>query len=118
MPARNLKPKAAKSIRRASARKDEWRLYWLAYNVALEPDVLRLLETEDITAYTRWDEIKGGGRSGPHLNNDVWPGVNNCFMFAAPAAAESALRDGVKKIRERFPGEGIKLIIQPCLEIV
>jgi hypothetical protein len=90
-------------------------VYWLAYNVALETDVAELLETLEVRAYTRWDEVKGRGRSGPHLNDAVWPAVNAVYMFAAPAALEARLLAEVKRLRARYPGEGIKCIVQPCL---
>jgi len=89
-------------------------MYWIAYNVALEPDVDELMERLAVKAYTRWDEIKGSGHSGPHLNDDVWPAVNGLVMFAASADLENSLADGVAAIRKLFPGEGIKLIVQPC----
>lgn len=96
----------------------ELRMYWLAYNVALETDVLELIAALEIKAYTRWDEIKGSGHSGPHLNDEVWPAVNAVYMFAAPAALQPRLQAEVLRLRAQFPHEGIKLIILPCLEIV
>ena len=92
-------------------------MYWLAYNVALETDVQELIQTLGIQAYTAWEEVKGTGRSGPHLNDEVWPAVNALLTFAAPAALQPPLVKEVERIRRQFPGEGIKLIVQPCLGI-
>ncbi len=90
------------------------RLYWLAYNAALESDVAELLEQMGIRAYTHWEDVKGSGHSGPHLNDEVWPAVNALYMFAGPAAWETGLAEHVSRIRKRYPGEGIKLLVQPC----
>lgn len=90
------------------------KLYWIAFNVALEPDVHELMDRLAVRAYTRWDDIKGSGNSGPHLNDEVWPAMNGLVMFAADAGLEAALAEGVAAIRKLFPGEGIKLIVQPC----
>lgn len=109
---------APKTAKAAVPSEPEWRLYWLAYNVALETDVQELLVTLEIKAYTAWEEVKGSGRSGPHLNDEVWPAVNALCMFAAPAAWQPRLETAVLAIRKQFPGEGIKLIIQPCLGVV
>jgi hypothetical protein len=95
----------------------ELRLFWIAFNVALEPDVFELLDSLEVTAYTRWDNIKGNGHSGPHLNDEVWPAVNALVMFAADAGLEADLAQGVAAVRRHFPGEGIKLIVQPCSAI-
>jgi hypothetical protein len=92
----------------------EQRLYWLAYNTALETDILELLETLEVEAYTRWDDVKGRGNSGPHLNDEVWPAVNAMYMFVAPASLGAKLIREVQGLRSRYPGEGIKLIVQPC----
>jgi hypothetical protein len=93
------------------------RLYWLAYNVALETDVQELLENLEVQAYTRWDGVKGRGRSGPHLDDEVWPAVNALYVFAAPATLEPKLAAEIQRLRARYPGEGIKCLVQPCLEI-
>jgi hypothetical protein len=93
------------------------RLYWIAFNIALEPDVRELLDHVQIKAYTRWEEVQGAGHSGPHLNDEVWPAVNGLIMFAAASQLERTLADGVIAIRKNFPGEGIKLIVQPCAAI-
>jgi len=112
------KPVRTKRPEPSSApRASEWRLYWLAYNVALETDIQELLERLQIRAYTRWDDVKGRGNSGPHLNDEVWPAVNALYVFAAAASLEGTLRAAVQGLRARYPGEGIKLIVQPCLGI-
>lgn len=95
----------------------EWRMYWVAYNVALETDVAEMIERLEIKAFTRWDEIKGSGHSGPHLNDEVWPAVNALYMFAAPASLETKLAECILRLRGQYPHEGIKLIVQPCLGI-
>lgn len=89
-------------------------LYWLIFNVALETDVKQLLAAQKIRAFSRWDEVKGSGHSGPHLNDEVWPAVNALYVFAAPAALEAKLAQAVAALRKQFPGEGVKLIVQPC----
>jgi hypothetical protein len=115
---KTVRKTAPKAARTALGSGGELRLYWLAYNVALETDINQLLETLEIKGYTAWEEVRGRGRSGPHLNDEVWPAVNALCMFAAPAAWQARLEKAVTDIRRQFPGEGIKLIIQPCLGIV
>lgn len=103
---------------RPAARRPEdgpLRVYWLAYNTALETDVLELLETLGVKAYTRWDDVKGSGNSGPHLSDEVWPAVNALYLFVASAVLEPKLAAEVKRLRARYPHEGIKCIVQPCL---
>lgn len=94
--------------------KSKLNLYWLIFNVALETDVKLLLSKLRIQAFSRWDEVKGSGNSGPHLNDEVWPVVNALYVFAAPAALEAGLAQAVADLRKQFPGEGLKLIVQPC----
>jgi len=115
-----MEPKAkrtaenSKSKARNAQPAEALQVYWVAYNVALETDVVEMIEQLEIKNYTRWDDIKGSGNSGPHLNDEVWPAVNALYMFAAPESLEPALAECVGKIRAQFPGEGIKLIVQPC----
>ena len=112
-----MKAEAGKPSKTPAASRGPWQLYWVAYNTALESDVLSLLTALGIKAYTRWDEVKRSGHSGPHLNDDVWPAVNSLYMFAGPAAWERRLSERVAQLRRQFPGEGIKLIVQSCKRV-
>lgn len=111
------KPARLRAVPKKSTPADEWRMYWLIFNTALESDVIDLLQGLGIKAYSRWDEVKGSGNSGPHLNDEIWPAVNALYIFAAPAALTSSLSGRVENLRKQFPGEGVKLIVQPCLGI-
>ncbi len=102
---------------RRGVKNGDLRLYWVAYNVALETDVAEMLAGLEIKAYTRWDDVKGRGHSGPHLNDEVWPAVNALYMFVAPAALEARLAAEIGRLRARYPGEGIKCLVQPCLAV-
>jgi hypothetical protein len=117
MPRTSKRTGEKQRVARASKPVAEWRMYWLAYNVALESDVVELIEEQKITAYTRWDDVKGRGHSGPHFNDEVWPAVNALYLFAAPAAMEPGLTAAIGKLRAKYPGEGVKLIVQPCLGV-
>ena len=100
-----------------NAKPENLQMYWLAYNVALETDVEELMDALQIKAYTRWDEVKGNGHSGPHLNDEVWPAVNSVYMFVASTELEGPLSERVLNMRAQYPGEGVKLIVQSGVKI-
>lgn len=94
------------------------KLAFLIFNSALEPEVLDLLKENSVSFYTRWDKVKGVGETGPHFDDEVWPAVNIAVMCALDEDKKNTIAEGVKKIREEFPNEGIKMLVLPFEEIV
>jgi hypothetical protein len=94
------------------------KLVFLIFNSALEPEVLGLLKGKCVSCYTRWDKVKGVGECGPHFYDDVWPAANIVIMCALDQEKKDTIAQGIKKIREEFPNEGIKMLVLPFEEIV
>lgn len=81
----------------------------IVHNVAIDNDVNEALESAGIRYYTKFTDTLGCGQmSEPHLNTDVWPGVNFGTFVVTDEAKAKALMDGVRKLREKLASEGIK----------
>jgi nitrogen regulatory protein PII len=81
----------------------------IVHNVAIDNDVNEALESAGIHYYTKFTDTLGRGElSEPHLNTEVWPGVNFGTFVVTDEAKAKALMDGVRKLRERLASEGIK----------
>lgn len=93
-------------------------LIYIVFNNALEPEVLDILKKVSVKAYTRWDRVKGVGEAGPHMGNDVWPAWNTTIMSALDSEKKQALADEIRKLRERFPDQGVKMLVLPFEEMV
>jgi len=94
------------------------KLIFLIFNSPLEPEVKDLLKKAEVVHYTRWEKVKGVGQTGPHFDDEVWPSVNIALMFSLENEKKSVMAEGVRKIREQFPQEGIRMLILPLEEIV
>ena len=81
----------------------------IVHNVAIDNDVNEALESVGIRYYTKFTDTLGRGEvSEPHLNTEVWPGVNyGTFVVTDPAKAK-ALMDSIRKLREKLASEGVK----------
>ena len=79
------------------------------HNVAIDNDVNDALETIGISCFSKFTDTLGKGQiSQPHLNTDVWPGVNyGTFVVTDPAKAEEIMKN-VRQMREKLGNEGIK----------
>ncbi len=93
-------------------------LIFLIFNSPLEPEVKDLLKKAEVIHYTRWENVKGVGETGPHFDDEVWPAVNIALMFSLESEKKESVAEGVRKIREEFPDEGIRMLILPLEEIV
>ena len=81
----------------------------IVHNVAIDEEVNEALESVGISCYTKFTNTLGKGEiSEPHLNTDVWPGINNgTFIVTDPVKAKEVM-ENVRRMREKLGSEGIK----------
>jgi len=81
----------------------------IVHNVAIDEEVNEVLESVGINCYTKFPNIIGRGEiSEPHLNIDVWPGINcGTFVVIEQVKAEKVMVN-VRRLREKLGTEGIK----------
>ena len=94
------------------------KLVFLIFNSPLEPEVKDLLQANQVAHYTRWEKVKGVGETGPHFDDEVWPSVNVALLFSLENEKKDSVAEGVRKIRQEFPREGIRMLVLPLEEIV
>ena len=81
----------------------------IVHNVAIDEEVNEALESIGISCYTKFTNTLGKGEiSEPHLNTDVWPGIN-CGTFVVTDQAEARkIMDKIRSMREKLGSEGLK----------
>ena len=90
----------------------------IAYNSAIESEVMEILEKCGIESYTRWTQVQGKGKtSGTHLGTDIWPGENSVLFCAIEGEKAESLMNLIKKIREKSGNLGIKAFVWNLEEI-
>jgi len=81
----------------------------IVHNVAIDEEVNEALESVGISCYTKFPNIIGKGEiSEPHLNIDVWPGINCGTLVVTDQAKAKEAMDSVRRMREKRGSEGIK----------
>lgn len=91
------------------------KLVLIAYNEALDEEMLEILNAAGADGWTKWTKIYGKGRSsGPHLGTHVWPKANNVLAVATDEGTAVKLIEGVKLLRKRLSKEGVKAFVVPC----
>jgi len=81
----------------------------IVHNAAIEQEVNEVLESVSIDCFTKFPNILGKGRaSEPHLNIDVWPGINCGTFVVAEQAPAKELMEKVRLLREKWASVGIK----------
>ena len=81
----------------------------IVHNAAIESNVDEALTSVGIDCYTKFTNVLGKGRiSEPHLNTDVWPGINiGSFVVTDQTRAEEIMAK-VRRMREKLGTEGLK----------
>ena len=81
----------------------------IVHNAVIDEEVNEALESAGINCYTKFTNAVGKGEiSEPHLNTDVWPGINyGTFVVTDQAKAEEII-DKVRRMQEKLGTEGLK----------
>ena len=81
----------------------------IVHNEAIDEQVNEALESVGIKCYTKFTNTLGRGlMSQPHLNTDIWPGVNVGSFVVTEQSRARQLMASVRKMREKLGGEGLK----------
>ncbi|MDD5245891.1 MAG: hypothetical protein PHS09_00715 [Candidatus Omnitrophica bacterium] len=85
------------------------KMVMIAYNEAIDEEVMEILENCALGNYTKIRGVFGKGRtSGTHLGDDIWPGRNNVLYAACQENEAKQLLLCVKELRKKLGKEGIK----------
>jgi nitrogen regulatory protein PII len=81
----------------------------IVHNAALDEEVNEALQSIGINCYTKFTNTRGKGEiSEPHLDTDVWPGINYGTFVVTDHARAKEIMDNVRRMREKMSSEGLK----------
>jgi hypothetical protein len=94
------------------------KMVMLAYNEALDNEVMEILESCLMKNYTKITGVFGcGASSGTHLGTDIWPGRNNILYVACEEAVGKKIIAAVRQLRKSIGVEGVKAFLMPLEEM-
>ena len=79
-------------------------------NHSVEENILEALAKENAGKYyTKYPSIFGVGSAGPRMGDAIWPEENFALVIWCEEDEARAVERAIAKVKEKFPGEGIKL---------
>jgi len=94
------------------------KMVMIAYNEAIDAEVMEVLENCGVENYTKIMSAFGKGiTSGIHLGNDIWPGKNNILYVACEEQEAQQILACVRELRKNLGKEGIKAFLLPLEEV-
>lgn len=94
------------------------KMVFIAFNIAVESQVLEVMESLGLRSYTKWPRLMGVGRtSGPHLDSHIWPGANGAVAVVCPEEKARALMDKIRQLRRSLGREGLKAFLLPVEDV-
>lgn len=79
-------------------------------NHSVEENILDALAREGAGKfYTKIPNVYGVGHAGPRMGDAVWPEENFALIIWCDQAEANAIKRAIDSIKQKFPGEGIKL---------
>ncbi|MBN1405593.1 MAG: transcriptional regulator [Candidatus Omnitrophica bacterium] len=95
------------------------KLVLIAYNIAIDEEVMELLSSCGLEYYTKWQRVLGKGQlSEPHLGTNIWPGENNVLAVVCEDSQAKQLSDCVSRLRKTLAKEGIKAFVLPVENVI
>jgi nitrogen regulatory protein PII len=93
------------------------KMLFIAYNEAIDEEVMEILDANAVASYTKWAKVLGKGKaSGPHLQSQVWPKANNVLMIAAADEQAGKIVQDIRGLRTTLSHEGVKAFVLPLEE--
>jgi len=90
----------------------------IVHNAAIDPEIDELLKSVGVTCYTKFADVLGRGQlSEPHLNTEVWPGVNYATLVIVEDDKARVAMDGVRRMRQTHGSEGVKAFLWEIQDI-
>jgi nitrogen regulatory protein PII len=81
-------------------------------NRSVEENILEGLAKEEVGKfYTMIPSVFGVGACGPRMGTAVWPEENFALIIWCEDDEAESIKQAIAKVKEKFPGEGIKLFI-------
>ena len=83
-------------------------------NHSVEENILEALKKEGVGKYyTKYPGVLGVGSAGPRMGDAVWPEENFALIIWCEEEEAQAIQRAVARVKEKFPGEGIKVFGMP-----
>lgn len=94
------------------------KMLMVAYNEAMESEVMEALERSGLRNYTKFTGVLGkGNSSGSHFGTLVWPVQNHMLLAAVEDETVAAVMDAVRALRGTVGHEGVKAFVLPLEEV-
>jgi len=79
-------------------------------NHSVEENIMDALARENAGKfYTKVPNIYGVGNAGPRMGDAIWPEENFSLIIWCEKDEAAAIKRAIDSVKEKFPGEGIKL---------
>ena len=79
-------------------------------NHSVEENITEALVKENAGKYyTKYPNILGVGSAGPRMGDAVWPEENFAMVIWCEEEEARAIERAIAKVKQKFPGEGIKI---------
>jgi len=83
-------------------------------NHSVEENITEALAKENAGKYyTKYPGILGVGSAGPRMGDAVWPEENFVMVIWCEEEEARAIEQAIEKVKQKFPGEGIKIFGLP-----
>jgi len=83
-------------------------------NRSVEENILDALAKEQVGKYyTKINGVYGVGSAGPRMGDAIWPEENFSLVIWCEEEEARGIQQAINSVKEKFPGEGIKLFGLP-----
>lgn len=86
---------------------------FIAFNQAYYEDILSIMDRNEITGFTHWDDVAGrGSRTGePHYGSHAWPTMNGAILTIVNEDKVERFMKLLHKLDSQSEGQGLRAFV-------
>jgi len=86
---------------------------FIVYGQSLTESIEKILDTQDIRGFSRWDEVHGrGSKNGePHYGTHAWPSKNGAILTIIDEQKVDELLDVLHRLNEQAEQQGLNAYV-------
>lgn len=94
------------------------KMLMITYNEAIDDEVMDIVEKASVGSYSKVGGSYGKGKkSGTHLGDEIWPGLNNILFIYCKEDSARKVIDELKMLRRELGHLGVKAFMWNADEV-
>ena len=91
---------------------------FISYNQALSDRVMKILDSQSVRGFTRWEQTQGRGTFAgePHYGGHAWPSMNSSILTIVPDEKVRPLLNALQELDNQTEMQGTRAFVWDVID--